>query len=442
MLRVMATLTAFVALTAVGGAAATTLPGAVQSIQIDSTWAGLGRPRVYHGTILRKGNGFVRDDGLPVNAKLVDALLASLKAPHRSIALSDIGLTSDLLRSHLAEEERWCLGATRSDPAVLRAFDGEYLDQSRILPLFGPSRYASPSKDDYPHFTMRIFTTTGEATISSRAAEIYMLPFTVKWNGKKERIYDPLVAFAIATLLPDGAANKRRMEPRSLLSNWADVICNSEAVRDAQNAIGRATVTRLAARYSLRVTSYDHTSTAKTYSWDAWVEDANDPRITAEVNSSTTRGDADLALTQRRMALIRRIPWLNRALDATKDAWIHIDPGAGIFSFDPPRFREKGHTHAAALLEAHAKDATILWMGESSLIREDSQWYLFPDGTMILEEFIPSMQSFPFGPGGYSKLPLIGPLPTPDLNDPSDQEDAVVAGLIVHPDGTIETANP
>ncbi|MHB8462063.1 MAG: hypothetical protein ACYDA1_05410 [Vulcanimicrobiaceae bacterium] len=343
------------------------------------------------------------------------------------------------MRAHVTEAEK-CLSETRSFPTVRASFEKQYFDQS-LVQQFIDSDFHLMHTDDYPHIVVHIALISGSITVASGSQHVFMLPFAVTWHGE-QKLYDPEIPHSLAALLPVNVANRHRLEKHSLLTNWANSVCWSASVRDAQNRLGRTAALRLAARYDLKVESFSHESPDDLDSFTLVATDGRDPRILAVVQTTSKEAATDFALTQRRMSLIHQIPWLQHQLDLTPDARIDISPGRGwYFRFDPPQFRNMNHPHAAALLEANPHPMQVE-MGENDGNRLYSQWYILPNKTMILDNFQPGMPPFPFAPGGYDKLPLIGPIPSPHLSYPGEYVDPYVAGLIVYPDGHIEIVSP
>jgi len=300
--------------------------------------------------------------------------------------------------------------------------------------------FRSRHTDDYPKFSMTITTMSGDITVSSTSQQLFMLPMLIAGDGLDARVFDPAVPHAIAALLPGGTVNRQRMEAGSLLLSWASDICMSKSVREQQNVLGKDKITALAASYNLTLTGFGHNTGLDR--WVAEVADPADPRVTEQVQSNDAKAADDFAAARKRLDLVHHIPWLQHQLDITPDAYVWINYGPGIFQFDPPRFRKMNRPHVAALLEAHASDAMTAWVGEKNGNRKFADFYFLPDGTMILQEFYPGVPPFPFAPAGYEKLPTIGTVPAPFVNSPTWLGSPFVVGLIIHPDGTIETKDP
>lgn len=219
----------------------------VVSIAIETAWGGLGTPQTYRTTIRRDGNGFVRDDGTPVDATLVASFTESLSGPHpESVVAADVGLTTDLLKSQIGQAES-CLGDTRSVNAVRSAFEQQYYDEPAIAQWLRKD-YQTMHTDDYPSLSVDLKTTSETIVVKSDSQHLFMLPFTIDRGGRQTRVFDPRIPHALAALLPPKAANKSRLENQSLLSTWAYAICTSDAVREQQNKLGKDDVKHLAAR--------------------------------------------------------------------------------------------------------------------------------------------------------------------------------------------------
>jgi hypothetical protein len=78
-------------------------------------------------------------------------------------------------------------------------------------------------------------------------------------------------------------------------------------VRDAQAALGKDAVVKLAAPYGLIIKYISYTG-GDLRTWIATAVDARDPRISAEVHSSNDAAAVDFAITRQRMNLIHSIP--------------------------------------------------------------------------------------------------------------------------------------
>ncbi len=410
-------------------------PGDVLSIRIVSTWTGDGQAMSYRDVIRPFGDTFRRQDGSIVDRRVVSAVLDALASPrHDAVTASDVGLGANALQAHLGEGEQ-CLNDRSKLPNVRRAFDRRFVDE-KMAQEWLENDFRSEHTDDDPRFTVDIVTTSGDISISSASQHLLMLPLTIRMNGINRHDSNSAIPRALAQLLPEHAENRDRLAGFALFHSWAIAVCQSQTVEAEGNLIGRAAVEDLAARHHLRVVSFEN-YTGEYHRWSAKLAEPTDPRITADLQSTDASAERDLSETRARMDRILGIPWLKHQLDLTPDAFVRITDMHGIFLFDPPRFRAMNRPHAATLLEAQADDAAVLWLGESSNDQAWSDFYLFPDGTMILEEFQLRMPPFPFAPGGYAQLPLVGP-----LTAPSTPQESHVAGLIIRPDGMIETNAP
>lgn len=203
-----------------------TSPPVIDSIRIESSWRGLGKPRSASYTILRHGDHYKRMlSQVPRHA--VDRLLNAATSPpvDRKTAIGSL-VTREWLAARSSEphndasvpvcspEAKRLLRRRLSDPhEAVRALD----------------QYFSPGwwTDDYPLISVDITFHDGRAIhLESSRQQALMLP----WKVGKEETWNPEIPRAIVELLPSDA------EPRLTDRNLANAYV-AEVVREARDQL-------------------------------------------------------------------------------------------------------------------------------------------------------------------------------------------------------------
>jgi hypothetical protein len=205
-------------ITGVAPAAAASLP-VVESIRIESSWGGLGVPRLTTYTILRRGDNYRRRfSQVPRNA--VDRFLSAVTSPpvDRKTAIGSL-VTPEWLATVSSEphngvpvpvcspEAKRLLKQKLSDPEVAVRALGEY--------------FSAGWTDDYPLISIDVTIHDGRTFhIESHHQPLLMLP----WKVGNEETWNPEIPRAIVELLPSGA--EPRLSDRNLANQYVEEVVN------------------------------------------------------------------------------------------------------------------------------------------------------------------------------------------------------------------------
>lgn len=382
----------------------------VRTITIDSAWSGLGNPANYHAVITHRGNAFVRDDGSTVPAAQVDDLLGAVTARHpNAVSAANAGLTSQSLMTVLGPAETY-LGGAQSDPRVRVAFAREFADQHKVQAWLDDEARAMHTDDD-PSISVRVATTKGTFTISSRSYHLLMLPFTIETPSGASDAYDARLAYAVAALLPANAANAERLELRWLMTDWAQEVARMPDVQAAINGgDARTRVATAAFQNDLRLLKFE---TSDGTNWTGEFTWRRNARIHTEVlcipNARAASTETScLRDAAERVRAVARVPWVRRALQKQDHGYIVATYGDTIGRTSLYDWATLASSPtAAAYVNAHTSPVQFVrfYPDIGQQIRLPySYWLLFPDGTMALEEYGSGLRGFPFADKAYDEL--------------------------------------
>ena len=136
---------------------------------------------------------------------LADVVSWLQTATPEEIQAVDGGVHHALYSAYALPRVRNEFEASRSDPALIR----------RVL-----TDYFSPGHrwtDDYPNVSATVILPDGETvTLSSRAQQAFMIPWTVTRSGRQYSTYEPNIGRALAALGPPRLLGRERLSGRGL----------------------------------------------------------------------------------------------------------------------------------------------------------------------------------------------------------------------------------
>jgi len=370
----------------------------IKSITIDSTWGGLGPASNYRTRLVPGHSGFVRTDGTFVSQYSIDAFLVALNRSHPSKVLaSDVGLSDQSLHASLHDVES-ALGQARGDRGVRQAFESIYLNDERVQPWIEQS-FQSFHTDDYPEISVLIVTSAGDIALSSRSQHFFMLPFKVTRLGITAQIWDAAVPRTLAKLLANGATNKSRLAPVSLIADWANAVAQDKTVEYAEKRAPTQVPSHLqdiARRFGLELTfakKSDHLDFPGTM---LRVVSLPRLRLASEIDAGATDAEArvDLGHARDALAAFGRARWmLGQISTRNGDARIYV---MSVMGPRQPDFRGeaihglryRGLDHAASCFErSHIYYYNVdIWFQRRS---QSSWWLLLENGDLILNQAAP-----------------------------------------------------
>lgn len=194
----------------------------IDSIRIDSSWRGLGKPRSATYTILRHGNRFSRMlSRIPRHA--VDRLLTAVTSPpvDRKTAIGSL-VTREWLAARSSESHNEASVPVCSPEAkhLLRQKLSDPREAERALNQYFSAGWWT---DDYPFISVNITLHDGRTIhLESNRQQALMLP----WKVGKLETWNPEIPRAIVELVPSNA--EPRLSDRNLANAYVD-----EVVSDA-----------------------------------------------------------------------------------------------------------------------------------------------------------------------------------------------------------------
>lgn len=227
-------------------------------IQIESGWGGLGAPQHANVTILQENGRFIRD-GRPVDAALVQALVAALRAqPIAKPEMTNLGITKAWLSRNLSEAEKSIAGKfSDALPSQRQFFETSFTDPGTMAKVL-PDLYKYTSFDDYPYAKVEVVFNDGSRLLAaSRSYYPYMIPWAVTGN-LKSNTFNRAISRAISALLPAESANKERLTGAGFDSSLAEALMSqTEDQWNMLGAEGRAGVALAALRRFYTITRAD-----------------------------------------------------------------------------------------------------------------------------------------------------------------------------------------
>lgn len=215
-----------------------------KQIRIVSSWGGLGDSARSELLITRKADGYYAN-GKKVNAVLVSNLLTALNKPAiPEVDLANLGVTQEWLNANAEKGVKeyadfyYSTAAPNLQALYLSSFKNVAFMKSLV-----PSLYQSWWTDDYPQVAVEVINADGTTLVaSSRAQQLFMLPWEVARGESKTKTYNADIARAIVPLLPNKAPNRDRLSGEDLRRTLAEsvmtAIKNDWEKLDAENKAG------------------------------------------------------------------------------------------------------------------------------------------------------------------------------------------------------------
>jgi hypothetical protein len=185
----------------------------VESITVDSTWGGLGKPA--HSTLLiRREADHYLANGRVIRQGQVAALVAATKEP--ALPAPDavnLGLTHQWLEDH--EDQAgdhatyidYKAGSEQQRELFKSAFINERTIQEKLNSIYGTFH-----TDDYPHITVIVkFSDESNLEIRSNSQHPFMIPWEVRRDAVVTKTYNSHISEALVDLLPAGFTNRNAL---------------------------------------------------------------------------------------------------------------------------------------------------------------------------------------------------------------------------------------
>jgi hypothetical protein len=213
-----AALTAILLCLSLSTCAAPAQSRSVNRIRIVSNWTGLG-PSAREELIVMRNAGDYLADGKKVPDESIANLLAAIDAP--AVAKPDpanLGITQEWLDANAEKAFREYAGEypTREDKNKQARYFSSFKDLKFIERIL-PGLFNSFHTDDYPTVEIEIMESDrGLIKVSSKAQQMFMLPWIINSSEGELKTYNADIARAIANLMPDNFTNKERLAGKSL----------------------------------------------------------------------------------------------------------------------------------------------------------------------------------------------------------------------------------
>jgi len=185
----------------------------VNQIRIVSSWGGLGEGKQGEVVVTRKAGAYLAD-GEKIPDDLIANFLFAIEAPVVAKPnLANLGITQKWLNANAEKAikeyaEKYFSRAAKNQQALYFSSFKNPKFIERVL----PNIFNSLHTDDYPRVEIEITSTDGRVTkVSSEAQPLFMLPWVISRGGRTLKTYNANIARAVASLMPDKFANKRRL---------------------------------------------------------------------------------------------------------------------------------------------------------------------------------------------------------------------------------------
>jgi hypothetical protein len=223
----------------------------VESIEIKSTWNGLG-PASESKLSLRQKDGRFVAGGQSIDKGLVENFLRQLEAPADAPTLEGLGISIEWLqaKAESALPDR----LKEADQSEKNLFLDSFRDV-RLIEKLLPAILGGGWTDDFPEFELRVEMKDGSTVrVRSSRQNTLMLPFDIVESGGGTRLsYNAQLSRAIASLLPPEFTNRERLRGARLPDVVADKVMSEieDQLRrlEASNKLG-AELGRLEGRFS------------------------------------------------------------------------------------------------------------------------------------------------------------------------------------------------
>jgi hypothetical protein len=185
----------------------------LNSLEVQSSWGGLGNAAHSEFSVERKGDGFASGHQ-SVSSNALNALVAAVaEASISKPAAANLGITPQWRRSHMDEagSNASRLYYREGLPEQKELFQAAFVDEN-TLALRLKRVYEHSHTDDYPHMRLELVMSNGSTiTLTTDSQSPYMLPWTITTNGTTRETYNAKISHALFVLLPPKFANRERL---------------------------------------------------------------------------------------------------------------------------------------------------------------------------------------------------------------------------------------
>jgi len=212
---------------------------AVQSVNIKSSWGGLGEPRSTEISI-RNEHGTYRVGQNRVDASKVQALVSPVEhSPVELPSVENLGIAESWLREQLdspAAKRSWWM--VWNAPTEQQTLFRKYFTDLNLVRKVLPNLYSYGSLDSYPKLEVTILHQNGlVTTVISDSVYEFMLPWSIRRNGQSVSTYNREVSVSIAALMPLKATNQSLLAGSGLAFDLADAVM--QEITDKQKTLSQ-----------------------------------------------------------------------------------------------------------------------------------------------------------------------------------------------------------
>ncbi|MCC7307742.1 MAG: hypothetical protein IT173_09255 [Acidobacteria bacterium] len=382
----------------------------VESIDIKSTWGGLGAPQSSHIIVVRKGSEFIAN-GKRIDPDRVGALIKALEESDlEKPSLENLGMT----RSWLIENARKCVSdcisgyIDRANLEQRQLFFTKFTDQKFAQKMI-EGMFHSLWTDDYPRFEARIrFSEGADTNISSVSQSLYMIPWCIEDGAKVRTTYNAHVSMALASILPSKFTNLTRLGGIGLAERLASSVLGSteaewkrlEVIEKVKDAV--TTFEKDYEILSMELNSYHDSDFG--VAWDGkepsernlhiLIRKRNYPEglalklILPVENGKVQNIEFFKQKIDSYLSLVNAVPWLKHFIDTSgKSVWLRFvgnrsfsEKGFGSFRED---MKALGKADVVSEVEKVQDKVAVLSIG-GGLEYFQSFWLILPDGRSVV----------------------------------------------------------
>jgi len=371
-------------------------------IEIHSDWGGLGTPQ-NADVIIRWKDGVFVCDGKPVNAALVDGLVATLEIPIIGKPdLENLGVTPAWLKAHVASAEQKLPGKFSEASASQKELFATSFTDSALIANVVPALFQYGRLDDNPYAKVEIVFEDG-SKLSAESHSYY--PFLIPWrlSEKGEETYNANISRALSALMPAHTVNKERLAGQEFVSALAEALMlNIEAkwnMRGVESRAGDALASLRSAYTVERADINPYHSQEFGESWNVKGPHETNlhailhrPSLPANVfdelillyDHNQVQGvEAFLKVGVKYEEMTLSVPWLKDYIEQHPKENVYIFQVHGTsfgghamhtFALD---MKARGREDLIAEVQAEQSQITLLSIGAAD-------WLLFPDKHMML----------------------------------------------------------
>ena len=378
----------------------------VKMITIRSGWGGLGGSKDLTVQITRTPSGF-KQGGKPIDAKLVQALVAAVDAPRIAKPnAANLGITSEWLNAQVnLQKPRAFSQASKTTPGQLALFKKKFTDLDTISAVV-PDLWRYTSFDDYPGARVVIEYDDGlKVTAATHSYYVFMIPWQI--DGQDGETYNADISRAVAALLPNKSVNKERLGGDGLTEKLTEALMSSVEtewnLKGGEELVGGA-LAQLRQKYEVvntEITPYHHpeygTATYKhepeesnlhaTLRKPEFPKNVVDQVVLREDHGNVSGVDDFLKYGERYEKLALSVPWLNEYIKKYPKAFFRIsyvhdasfgDKALRTFTADM-KLRER--PDLIQKVTGQQKEIALLMVG---IEYSESYWLVFPDKHLML----------------------------------------------------------